>query len=161
MVTRLDVKDIVILSYLTDEMIDNLLPEMELLRFAEGEIIFRMGDSADWFYSLKRGKILLEQRVSENVTISMGTVKPGYSFGWSALLGDHTFSLDTVCGEPCEIIRIRAKTLFALIEQDYQMGYRLMHRLLHMVSRRLDGRTDLLLKMIMDHPDIQSLTEAG
>ncbi|MCG6929395.1 MAG: cyclic nucleotide-binding domain-containing protein [Desulfofustis sp.] len=161
MVTRSDVKDIVILSYLTDDMIQKLLPEFELLRYAEGEIIFRRGDRANQFYSLKRGKILLEHRVSEKVTISMGTVKPGYSFGWSALLGDEEFSVDTICGEPCEILRIRAKTLFALIDQDYEMGYRLMHRLLHMVRRRLDARSDLLIKVITDHPDISPLVQGG
>lgn len=161
MVTRSDLKDIVILSYLTDDMIQKLLPEIEFLRFGEGEIIFRRGDRADMFYSLKRGKILLEERVSEKVTVSMGTVKPGFSFGWSALLGDEKFTVDTVCGEPCEILGIRATTLFAMIDQDYEMGYRLMHRLLHMVRRRLDGRTEQLMKVIMDHPDIHHLTEDG
>lgn len=159
MVTRSDVKNIVIFSHLTDDMIEKLLPEVELLRFSEGEIIFRRGDSADTFYSLKRGKILLEQRVSEKVTISVGTVKPGYSFGWSALLGDETFSVDTVCGEPCEVITIKAQRLFEMIDEDFEMGYRLMHRLLHMVRRRLDGRTELLMKVITDHPDIQQLTQ--
>lgn len=157
MVTRNDLKDIVIMKYLSDEMIQKLLSEFELLRFSEGEIIFSRGDSADMFYSLKRGKILLEQRVMDKVTISVGTVKPGYSFGWSALLGDEEFTLDTVCGEPCEVLRIRAKTLFSMIEEDYEMGFRLMHRLLYMVRRRLDARTDLLLKVILDHPDMQSL----
>ncbi len=157
MVSRADIKNMVILGYLSDDMIDNLLPELELLRFAEGEIIFRREDPADTFYMLKRGKILLEQRISEKVTISVGTVKPGYSFGWSALLGDEKFTLDTVCGEPCEVLKIKAKTLFTMIEQDYSMGFRLMHRLLHMVRRRLDGRTELLLKVITDHPDIHSL----
>ena len=159
MISRNDIKNIVIFKHLTDEMIQKLLPEMELLRFAEGEMIFRSGEPADMFYSLKRGKILLEQRVLNKVTISVGSVKPGYSFGWSALLGDQAFSLDTVCGEPCEVLRIRASTLFSLIEEDWEMGYRLMHRLLHMVRRRLDGRTELLLKVIMDHPDMQALSD--
>ena len=159
MISRRDIKDIIIFQHLTDEMIEKLLPEMELLRFPEGEMIFRSGDSADMFYSLKRGKILLEQRVLDKVTISMGTVKPGYSFGWSALLGDQDFTLDTVCGEPCEVLRIKASTLFNMIEEDWEMGYRLMHRLLHMVRRRLDGRTELLLKVILDHPDMQSVAE--
>lgn len=157
MVTRNDLKDIIIMHHLSDEMIKRLLPEFELLRFSEGEVIFSRGDDAEMFYSLKRGKILLEQRVLDKVTISVGTVKPGYSFGWSALLGDESFTLDTVCGEPCEVLRIRAKTLFNLIEEDYEMGFRLMHRLLYMVRRRLDARTDLLLKVILDHPDMQSL----
>ncbi|NNF46270.1 MAG: cyclic nucleotide-binding domain-containing protein [Desulfofustis sp.] len=159
MISRKDIKNIVIFKHLTDEMINKLLPEMELLRFTEGEMIFSSGERADMFYSLKRGKILLEQRVLNKVTISVGTVKPGYSFGWSALLGDQNFTLDTVCGEPCEVLRIKAKTLFNMIEEDWEMGYRLMHRLLHMVRRRLDGRTELLLKIIMDHPDMLSLAE--
>ncbi len=159
MISRKDIRNIVIFQHLTDDMIKKLLPEMELLRFPEGEKIFRSGESADMFYSLKRGKILLEQRVLDKVTISVGTVKPGYSFGWSALLGDETFTLDTVCGEPCEVLSVRAKTLFSMIEEDWEMGYRLMHRLLHMLRRRLDGRTELLLKVILDHPDMQSLAE--
>lgn len=161
MVSRGDVNDIVILSHLTDDMIKRLLPELELLRFGEGEIIFHCGDSANMFYMLKRGKILLEQRISERVTISMGTVKPGYSFGWSALLGDKHFTVDTVCGEPCEVLRIRSKTLFGMMEDDHSMGYRLMHRLLHMVRRRLDNRTELLLKLMINHPDIYPLIEQG
>jgi CRP-like cAMP-binding protein len=159
MISRNEIKDIVIFQHLTDEMIKKLLPEMELLRFSEGEMVFSSGQRADMFYSLKRGKILLEQRVLDEVTISVGTVKPGYSFGWSALLGDQSFTLDTVCGEPCEVLRIKAETLFRLIEEDWEMGYRLMHRLLHMVRRRLDGRTELLLKVILDHPDMQSLAD--
>jgi len=157
MVSLADVQDIVILSYLTEEMIQKLLPEVELLRFEEGEIIFRRGDPADMFFMLKRGKILLEQRISDKVTISMGTVKPGFSFGWSAMLEDEKFSLDTVCGEPCEVLRIRSRTLLDMIEDDHSMGYRFMRRLLHVVRKRLDGRTELFLKLIMNHPDIQPL----
>ncbi len=159
MVSRQDVQDIVIFGYLTEDMIQKLLPEIELLRFKEGEIIFRGAEPADMFYSLKRGKILLEQRISPKVTISMGTVKPGYSFGWSSMLGDGKFTVDTVCGEPCEVLGIRSRTLFTMLEEDHSMGYIFMHRLLNMLRRRLDDRTEQFLKLIMDHPDIQPLID--
>jgi CRP/FNR family cyclic AMP-dependent transcriptional regulator len=159
MVSRDDVQDIVILGYLTEDMIQRLLPELELLRYEEGEIIFHSGEPADMFFSLKRGKILLEQRISGKVTISMGTVKPGYSFGWSSMLGAATFTVDTICGEPCEVLRIRSRTLFRMMEEDHSMGYRLMHRLMHMLRRRLDDRTGQFLKLIMDHPDIKPLID--
>lgn len=157
MVSRSDVKNIVIFSYFTEDMIQKLLPEIELLRFKNGEIIFRRGEPANAFYSLRRGKILLEQRISEKVTISMGTVKPGYSFGWSSMLGDEKFTLDTVCGEPCEVLSIRTKTLLAMLEEDHNMGYRFMQQLMRMLKRRLDTRTELLLKLLSNHPDIQPL----
>lgn len=161
MVSREDVKDIVMLGYLTEEMIQRLLPEIELIRYDEREIIFRSGDSAEMFYMLKRGKILLEQRISDKVTVSVGAVKPGFSFGWSAMLGGETYSLDTVCGEPCEVLRIRSRTLIDMLEQDHSMGYLLMQRLLRVVKKRLDNRTQQFLKVITDHPDIQPLIEEG
>ena len=89
----------------------------------------------------------------------MGTVIPGFSFGWSSMLGDGTFTVDTVCGEPCEVLKIRSRTLFAMLEEDHSMGYIFMHRLLNMLRRRLDDRTEQFLKLIMDHPDIQPLIE--
>ncbi len=73
------------------------------------------------------------------------------------MLGDEKFTLDTVCGEPCEVLSIRAKTLLAMLEEDHSMGYRLMQRLMHMLKRRLDARTELLLKLLSNHPDIQPL----
>jgi len=54
-------------------------------------------------------------------------------------------------------LSIRAKTMLAMLEEDQSMGYRFMHRLLHMVKRRLDMRTELLLKLLSNHPDIQPL----
>jgi len=161
MVSREDVKDVVILGYLTEEMIQKLLPEIELIRFDEREIIFRSGDPADMFYMLKRGKILLEQRISDKVTVSVGAIKPGFSFGWSAMLGGEAYSLDTVCGEPCEVLRIRARTLLDMLDQDHSMGYLLTQRLLRVVKKRLDNRTQQFLKVITDHPDIQPLIEEG
>ena len=159
MVSREDVQDIQIFGYLSDDMVQRLLPELELLRFKEGEIIFHSFEPADMFYMLKRGKILLEQRISETITISMGTVKPGFAFGWSSMLGDAKFTVDTICGEPCEVLRIRAQTLFSMFEQDHSMGYMIMQRMLHLLKRRLDDRSELFLKVIKDHPDIRSLIE--
>jgi CRP-like cAMP-binding protein len=141
-------------------MIEKMLPELELLRFDEGEIIFHGGDFADCFYMLKRGKILLEQRISEKVTVSVGAVKAGFSFGWSAMLGRGVYSLDTVCGEPCETLRIKGKTLLNLFEQDHTMGYRLMRLILKVMKKRLDYRTEQFIKVIRDHPDIQPLIDS-
>ena len=76
MVTIKDLKAIVILGFLTDDMIDKLLPITESLKFDEGEVVFREGENAETFYMVRRGKILLEQRISEKITISIGTVKP-------------------------------------------------------------------------------------
>lgn len=158
MLTVDDFKDIVILSYFTEEMRERMLPLVDVLRFDEGDVIFKEGDAAERFYFLKRGKLLLEKRISDKVTFSIGTVKPGYSFGWSSMLeGTLAYTTDTVCSEPCEAYSIRGVKLRTLLDEDPRVGYIFSRRLLWVVKARLDHRTRQLVRLLKNHPDIGNL----
>jgi CRP/FNR family cyclic AMP-dependent transcriptional regulator len=157
MVTKEDLQDIVILGYLTEEMIDELLPHFTLHRFSEREIVFRGGQTAEMLCMLKKGKVLLENRISEKVTVSMGGMPAGFSFGWSSSLGAGAYSLDAVCAEPCEVLMIRGETLLKMFDSNPQMGYRFFQRLIRVVKKRLDHRTEQFLSVIKRHPDIEPL----
>lgn len=158
MLTVDDFKDIIVLSYLTGEMHERILPMIDVLRFDEGDAIFREGETAERFYFLKRGKLLLEKRISDKITFSIGAVKPGYSFGWSSMLeGNLSYTTDTVCSEPCEVYSIRGVKLRALLDEDPRMGYIFTRRLLWVVKDRLDHRTRQLVQVLKNHPDIGNL----
>jgi len=141
MVTKEDIQDIVILGYLTEVMIEELLPHFSLHRFSEREIVFRGGQTAEMLCMLKKGKILLEQRISEKVTVSMGSMPAGFSFGWSAILGGGAYTVDAVCAEPCEVLMVQGKMLRTMFDNNPQMGYLLLQRLIRVVKKRLDHRT--------------------
>ena len=83
-----DVRDIIIFSKFTDEMLDKVIPHLDILQFEEEDIIFQEGDPAERMFFLKRGKILLEKRISDKISFAIGAVKPGFSFGWSAVMGE-------------------------------------------------------------------------
>lgn len=151
-----DLKKIVLLRHLTDEMLKKVMPIVDFLRFDERESIFREGDSADRFYMLTRGKILLEKRISEKITVSVGTVKPGFSFGWSAMLGGGSYASDAICAEPCETFSFKREKILPLMDADPKMGYIMSQRLLRIVKRRLDHRTEQFLRAISTHPDLRS-----
>jgi CRP-like cAMP-binding protein len=159
MVTKEDIKAIVILGFLTDDMIAKLLPITELLKFDDGDVVFREGESAEFFYMVRRGKVLLEQRISEKITISMGTVKPGYAFGWSAMLGGTVYTSDAVCSEKSEVFSIKGIELTKLLDKDHSMGYKMTQRVLRIIKKRLEIRTEQFVRAIKDHPDIQHLVE--
>jgi CRP/FNR family cyclic AMP-dependent transcriptional regulator len=159
MVIKKDLKAIVILGFLSDSMIDKLLPITELLKYDESEVVFREGEKAETFYLVRRGKILLEQRISEKITISMGAVKPGYAFGWSAMLGGTTYTSDAVCAEKSEVFSINGIALTRLLDKDHSMGYKMTQRVLRIIKKRLEIRTEQFLRAIKDHPDIQHLVE--
>ena len=159
MITRNTLKQIVMLTYLTDEMLDELIPITELLQFDEKEYVFHEGDRADRYYSILQGTVLLEQRIGSGITISLSSIKQGYSIGWYAMLDgtEENYSSDAICAEPTQLLSFRTKKLKGLFEQDYRLGYIMSQRLLHVVKKRYDIRTEQFIRAIKDHPDLGAL----
>jgi len=159
MITKEDLKKIVILKSLTDDMLEKLIPIANTTSFNKGEIIFKEGDLADKFYILKRGKVLLEKRISDKITVSVGSIKPGYSFGWSAILDGGSYTTDAVCAEECEVFNFSRENILDLIDKDHSLGYKLTKQILGVIKTRLDYRTDQFIKVITNHPHLQTLFE--
>jgi CRP-like cAMP-binding protein len=157
MIAREDLKQIVMLSYLTDEMLDKLVPITELLRFDQSEFIFRQGEKAQRFYMLRKGKVLLEQRITDKITVSLSAIKPSYSFGWSAMLMNERYTTDALCAEPCEVFSFRQQKIMALLAQDHSLGFIMYQRLLNILKKRFQVRTEQFVKTIRHHPDISKL----
>jgi CRP-like cAMP-binding protein len=157
MAAREDLKQIVMLRYLSDEMLEKLVPITKLLHFDKRELIFRQGDKAEHFYMLKEGKVILEQRITDKIAVSVSAIKSGSSFGWSAMLDEATYTVNALCSERCEVLSIRAEKLKAILEDDHTMGYILSQRLLVIMKKRYDIRTEQFIKTITHHPDIADL----
>ena len=157
MVTTEDLKKIVIMTHLKDDMLDRIISITDFLKFEDQETIFRQGDIANRFYMVKRGKVLLEQRIAEKITVSVGSIKPGFAFGWSTMIEEGYYTTNAVCAEPCEIFSMRGNKIRALCEKDPYMGYLLSLRLLVILKKRYDHRTEQFIKVIKHDPDMKDL----
>ena len=145
------------LGYLTDEMLDKLIPITELLHFDKNEYIFRQGDKAERFYMLQQGKVLLEQKITDTITVSVSAIKPGYSFGWSAMLDEELFTTDAICAEACKVFSFREKKIKTLFEKDHSLGFIMSQRILRIMKKLYDIRTEQFIKTIRHHPEISTL----
>jgi len=159
MISREILKQIVMMRYLTDEMLDQLIPITELLQYDEKEFVFHEGDRANRYFSILQGIVLLEQRIATGVTVSISSIKAGFGFGWSALLDQEAefYTSDAICAEPTQLLSFKAEKLKALFEKNYQLGYIMSRRLLHVVKKRYDVRTEQFIKAIKNHPDLGAL----
>ena len=162
MINKEELRKMVILGQLSDAMLEKLFPLVERKHYEEREYIFREGDTAESFFLLKRGKILLEQRLSDKMTVSIDSIKPGYSFGWSAMLGGglepySRYTSDAICAESCEVFLISGEEFQDLLENDHTMGYLLTRRLNRVIKQRLVHRTEQFIRLIKKHPDIHTL----
>ena len=152
-----DLKQFVMLGYLSDEMLKSLVPITESQIFDVHEMVFKQGDTADRFFFLKKGKILLEQRITDTLTVSLSAVKPGFSFGWSAMLENGIYSSDAICAEPCDVFSFSASKLKQKMEENHSLGFIINQRLLYVLKKRYDARTEQFVKTIKLHPEISTL----
>ena len=157
MVSFEELKRILLLEDLDDTMLGKMLPFTQMHLFGDRAVIFKEGQHAEDFYMLLKGKVVLEVEASESTMISLGSIKSGYSFGWSALLGGSTYTSDAICVEPCEVIAIPGKTFLNLLEENHSMGFRIMEGVGTILKRRLERRTGQFLKTLRAHPDIEKL----
>ena len=157
MVSLADLKKIYILDSLTDEMLKKMQSVCQLHLFGERDVIFREGQKAENFYMLLKGKLLLEVEVSETIMISLGAIKSGYSFGWSALLSGASHTSYAICSEPCEVLSIPGRKFQDLLNEDHIMGYKIMEIVSKILKNRLERRTSQFLKVMSKHPDLQKL----
>ncbi|KPK31465.1 MAG: hypothetical protein AMK69_00295 [Nitrospira bacterium SG8_3] len=157
MVSIEDLRRVMLLQDLTGPMLEKLLPMVQAEAFGEREIIYEAGNAADHFYSLKRGKVLLEAEVAPPIIISLGAIKPGYSFGWSALLPSASHTSYAVSAEPSEIFVMPGARFLALLDQDHTMGYLVMQKMGRILENRLERRTAQFLNVITRHPEIATL----
>jgi CRP-like cAMP-binding protein len=161
MVPFQELRRILLLENLSDSMLGRISPFIQLHVFSPGEIVFNQGEEAELFYMLKEGKLLLEVEASETINVSMGAIKAGYSFGWSALFSDSRYTSTAVATEPCEVMAIPGARFLHLMSNDHKMGHQVMEMIASILKRRLSRRTEQFLTAIKNHPDIQRLFEKG
>jgi CRP-like cAMP-binding protein len=157
MVSKENLRNILLLRDLPDSFLDTILPSVRREGLDRGAVVFEEGSKAEDFYMLLRGKILLEVEVSSSIIIALGSIKSGYSFGWSSLLDGGIHSSYAIAAEPCEVLSIPGTRFMRALDQDKISGFLVMTRVFHIFRRRLERRTNQFLKVMQKHPDIQQL----
>ncbi|MDD3579723.1 MAG: cyclic nucleotide-binding domain-containing protein [Desulfobacca sp.] len=159
MVAIHDLKKILILRDFTNPMLEELRLLVQSRECKEQEIIFNENDPAEFFYMLKTGKILLEVEISPRVMMSLGSIKYGNSFGWSALSpADRTHKSNALCTEPSVIFWVPGAEFLQILDR-HPEGYKVMKNIFAIFKRRLERRTVQLINVIRNHPEMKELVQ--
>ena len=110
--------------------------------YKEGNIIFKEGDEATELYILTDGRVALEMDVRPvpdrpAIPTAVEVVSKGESFGWSALIEPHIYTLSARCVTNCTVLAIKGDVLLNVMAEDTDLGFELMKRLAQLVSIRL------------------------
>ena len=119
-------------------------------RLAE-ELIGREGDEANDLFFLKEGEIELRFEMPGRETgpeMAISRVKPGDTFGWSALVPPHRYTLSSYCASTrCAFYRLDRQELLRLFDDHPRIGYIFMRNLTLGIAKRFLALQDDLARM--------------
>jgi len=160
MLDKHELRKIHILEDMPDEMLDMIRSVAELKIFSADTVLFEQNQELDTFYMVLAGTVLLEIKLSDDVTLALGTVQPGYCFGVSTFIPGATSASAAVCAESSELISCPGAKLMAAFERNTELGYYFMHRIVRAFKNRMDQRTRLFLKSMENRPELAHLFES-
>ena len=142
MVELEDLKSIILLSHLTDPMLEKLTDITMTAEYKAGDYIFREGDYARYLYAVIDGKVGLELENTANVPVMMDTIGRGRTFGFSVLVDTEQKKYTTHARaiNDTRLFVWEGTELEMLFYQDYEMGFLFMKRIAKIAKNRLQIR---------------------
>lgn len=146
-----------VLREVDERIIVALNEAAKIKKYTRNEIVFQKGEVAQAIYFLLAGKALFQADAGQGMTVYLGAVRPGYVFGWSAVIPGHKHHHGVVCSEDSEIVQVPADELRKILESNPGGGYMFLRNMFQLANERLELRTDQLLKLFESNPQLQML----
>lgn len=121
---------------LNEETLRLVEPLFERYACPAGTVIFEQGDPALYLYLLLRGTVTLRYKPYDGPPLDLTQITPGGVFGWSAVVGNPSYTSGTVAKEDVEAIRIRGTALRGLAVRHPQAGHVILDKLAAKVANR-------------------------
>jgi CRP/FNR family transcriptional regulator, cyclic AMP receptor protein len=122
-------------------------------RFQVGEMIFREGETANRFYLIENGRVVLES--GQDITgapVAIDMISAGDLLGWSWIFPPHTWHFTARAVEPATAIFFYGTILREYCEKDPALGYALFKRMSEVMMRRMQRARDQLIDALRKTP---------
>jgi CRP/FNR family transcriptional regulator len=153
MISTDDLKKFKIFSELTDSELEKINIKGHPGEFEADSIIFKEGEPAEHVYFLISGKILLEQRITSEMTVTVDTLKSGDTLGTAAIMGIHNYTMDANVAETSELLIVNAHEFSTALAENPDIGFKILKSLCLEMKKQVTERTELFVRSISNHPD--------
>ncbi len=157
MVDKHELRRISLIRDMPDDMLELLGKIGELKIFSDGALLFNEGESLEQCYMLLSGTVLLEVHPVSDLIITLDNLEPGTCFGLNSLIPGSTTQNSAVCAQSCELFCLPAHKLNGLFTEHNDLGYQFMYRIMRTFKERMEHRTQLFLRALRNHPELQGL----
>ena len=130
-------------SFLKDAEFEKIAMIAEEVSYPAGETVFEIEAEAGFVYLLVDGEIDLHYSVVDSLISEkskefyVGNFDPGNPFGLSGLVAPYAYTATCTASKDSKAIKVDAKKLLALAEEDPKLGYALMTKIAESAFERL------------------------
>ncbi|MEO5722305.1 MAG: cyclic nucleotide-binding domain-containing protein [Chthoniobacterales bacterium] len=108
-------------------------------QFDAGQTIFREGETANRFYLIEQGEIVLEAAGSGDQAAVIEILGSGDLLGWSWIFPPYVWHFTARATQPTSAIFFYATVLREHCEKDHSLGFELFKRMSAVMIRRLQS----------------------
>jgi CRP-like cAMP-binding protein len=113
-----------------------ITPLFHARAYPQETIIIEQGEKATSLYLLIRGEVDIRYKPYDGETLKLTHLGAGGVFGWSAVLGNPSYSSSVICTTDCEVLEVCGTDLRAFKANHPQTNALVMDRLTRAVSTR-------------------------
>ena len=122
--------------------------------FEVDQVIFREGETANRFYLIESGEVVLESTEASDTPVTIEIIGPGDLLGWSWLFPPYIWHFSARATQPTSAIFLYGTVLREYLEKDPVLGYELFKRMSEVMTRRLQSARTRLLEIYAKHPGL-------
>jgi CRP-like cAMP-binding protein len=150
MVKTNDLKEFKFFKGFTDAQLEKLAAIALEESFEAGTQMYKKGDPARSLFMCQEGKIVMvmdnymgPHRASMQITVDI--VTRGESMGWSAVVDPYLYTLGALCIDNSRLIALDAEKLRGLMDEDCELGYKVLQATAKVIASRLTHTRILLV----------------
>jgi len=134
----------------TNEQLGKLSSITEEETYAAGSQMYKKGDPARSLYILLEGKVVmsLESYLGPHrppLQVTVDTIARGETMGWSAVVEPYIYTLGALCIDNTRLFALDAAKLRNLIDEDCDLGYKVMKAIAKTIASRLSHTRIILV----------------
>lgn len=138
------IKNSIIFKDLSKEDYQQISPNLDLLSFKKGDVIFYEGDQACDMFVLLRGEVAVHKKMGSD-NRELNRLQAGDCFGEMALISDDNRSATVVAVEDTECLCLSKASFSSILEK----STKLYHRLLQVITKMLRDSEVIAEKQIL------------
>jgi CRP-like cAMP-binding protein len=99
--------------------------------------LFDQGDPAEHLYLVVTGEVVIHHKPEDGPPITVARIKAGGVVGWSAALGNRSYTSAAQCARYTQMLSVRGADLRDLCQQHPETGILILERLAEIIAERL------------------------